>query len=380
MVSDVTPVRKNSVVGALAWALVAATHAACAPAPVAIRSTLSAATQPSGSGQQASTPDAAVAIADASAPTPLVRAVNASRCPLSFDDADVELARVGGQPITACDVALVSMTALREGGAPLTPREALARAVREATFAQEASARGLDREADVQERLQRTLADGVARDAARRAFVAPERATIQRYFDEHRAEFDRAARVHVRAVVLESERAAREAIRALAAGADFAELARSRSVIAGAQRDEGDLGLVTEEGSELVPRAVAQRAFALTEFAAVDPEPVRVEVTVLVGRRRRPQTRVRFFVVQRLERIDAEPATLDGVARRIAFRLSLSGFRAALVRARAELLAAAQTTDPVSIDARALTRVALRPSPRASSGRRSSRVAAPRRR
>lgn len=365
-------------ISTLAAVLAAVLLTRCAPAPSAIHSAPSLGAQGSGASQQLTVAD--VQPVDAASAAPLVRAISVSRCPLIFDDADVELARVGGQSITACDVALVSIASLREGGAPLSPREALARAVRDATFAREASSRGLDREPETLERLQRTLEDGVVRDAARRVFVAPERATIQRYFDEHRAEFDRSARVHVRAIVLDNERAARDAIRALGQGADFAELARARSIIAGAQRDDGDLGLAMEEGSDLVPRAVAQRAFALSEFGAVDPDPVRVEVTALVGRRRRPQTRVRFFVVQRLERIEAEPATLDGVARRIAYRLSLSGFRAALVRVRSELLAAAQATDAVSIDARALSRVSLRVETRSGRARRSSRVAAPRRR
>ncbi len=362
------------------FALVASAAMAmgCAPAPLAPSTVAVAPSRPSGSAQ---TPAADVAPADATAPGTVERTYSSSRCPLSFDGADIELARVAGQSITACDVALLSLAALREGGSPLAPRDALSRAVRDATFAREATARGLDRDAETQERLQRTLADALARDATRRSWVAPERSTIQRYFEEHRAEFDRVARVHVRAVVTSSEPAARAALRELSAGRDFGELARARSVAAGAERDDGDLGLVTEEGNELVPRAVAQRAFALTEFASVAPDPVRVEVTERVGRRRRPRTRVRFYVVQRLERIDAEPATLEAVARRIAFRLSLTSFRAALVRARGELLAGAQSVDAVSIDSRALTTVSLRPvpAPARSSGA-SRRVAAPRRR
>jgi peptidyl-prolyl cis-trans isomerase C len=323
---------------------------------------------------------------DAAAPSSeRARVQNSPACPLSFADSDVELARVGGAAITACDVALVALVSLREGGAPLTAREALARAVLEATFAREAEARaGLIDEAS-RDRLNRTLADAVVREAARRVFVAPSRAEIERYLAAHRADFDREPRVHVRAIAVESEARARAIVRELQAGAAFEHLAAERSVLGGARRDEGDLGLSTAEGNELVPRAVAQRAFALTEFGAIDPEPVRVEVQERVGRRRRVRTRVRWFVVQRLERTEAEPATVESAARRIAFRLGSSSWREALQRQRGEVLERARAVDSVTIDERALRSVSIQSAPAGGASPRTSRsrthrVAAPRRR
>lgn len=322
---------------------------------------------------------------DASAPWSVARAQNSPPCPLSFVDADVELARVGTVAITACDVALVSLASLREGGAPLTAREALARAVFEAAFAREAEARPALLDDASRDRVDRTLADAVVREAARRAFVAPSRAEIERYFAAHRADFDREPRVHVRAIAVDSEGRARAVVRELQAGASFEHIAAERSVLSGARRDEGDLGLATIEGNDLVPRAVAQRAFALAEFGAIDPEPVRVEVQERVGRRRRVRTRVRWFVVQRLERTEAEAATVESAARRIAFRLGSSSWREALVRQRAEVLERARAVDSVSIDERALRSVSIRsapaPAPAARTSRaRTHRVAAPRRR
>lgn len=319
---------------------------------------------------------------------PAIRAQNAPSCPLSFADSDVELARVGGASITACDVALASIASLREGAAPLTAREALSRAVLDATFAREATARSGLVDDETRGRLDRTLADAVVREAARRGYVPPSRGEIERYFSAHRADFDREARVHVRAIALDSEARARAIARELQAGAPFEQLASAHSVLAGARRDEGDLGLCTVEGNDLVPRAVAQRAFALTEFSAVDPEPVRVEVQERVGRRRRLRTRVRWFIVQRLERTEAEPATVESVARRIAFRLGSSSWREALLRQRGEVLTQARATDAVTIDERALRSVVILSAPARgaapartrTSRARTHRVAAPRRR
>lgn len=319
---------------------------------------------------------------------PLPRAPRGEPCLLRFADADVELARVAGASVTACDVALAALVRAREGAAGEDPRAVTTRVVREWVLSEEARARGLERDGETRRRVERTLADALVRDAARRAFVAPDAETIGRYFDEHRGEYEPRARVHVRAIALESEAEAREVLRALAAGAEFERLAAERSTLPGARRDEGDLGLTTDEGSDLVPRAVAQRAFALEEFSAIDPDPVRVETLERVGRRRvRTRVRVRWFVVQRLERLEAEPVTLDAVARRIAYRLSLSAWRSALVRARGEAIAAAAAVDSVSIDAQALSRVRLRlerPAPRepveTRQAPRRRRVAAPRRR
>lgn len=363
--------------------------ARCAPAPSEHGRASSAirAISAGGAAERASTaaaPEDASA-QDASAASLVARSQNSPSCPLSFADADVELARVGGLAITACDVALYSLASLREGGAPLSAREALGRVVLEAAFAREAEARaGLLDEAS-RDRLDRTLADAVVREAARRAFVAPSRGEIERYFAAHRAEFDREPRVHVRAIAVDSERRARQVVRELQAGASFEHIAAERSVLNGARRDEGDLGLTTIEGNDLVPRAVAQRAFALAEFGAIDPEPVRVEVQERVGRRRRVRTRGRWFVVQRLERVEAEAATVESVARRIAFRLGSSSWRDALLRQRAEVLERARAVDPVTIDERALRTVSIQSAPAArltalTSRSRTHRVAAARRR
>lgn len=336
---------------------------ACAPAPRHTPSSLAssgsaslpAVAAPNDAGSNASSTNADVVSAAV-----LPRSNSGVECPLRFADADVELARVAGTAITACDVALFALSALREGGAPLSPREALARTVLDATFARQWQSQPTLGDQELRERIDRTLADAAVREAARRRFVGPDRAEIQRYFDAHRSDFDREARVHVRAIALESESRAREIISELRAGAAFERLAEERSTLPSARRDQGDLGLSTREGSDYVPRALAERAFALSEFAAVDPEPVRVEVTELVGRRRRPRTRVRWFVLQRLERIEAEPATLEAVARRIAFRLSSGGWREALLRERGAILEQARAVDAVTIDDRALRTVRLR--------------------
>ncbi len=356
--------------------------ARCAPSPRAIVAASSAQSAGATSRTIAATDDPRDAQPHPrdTAPTPLLRVQNAPQCPLSFADADVELARVSGVAITACDVALLSIASLREGGAPLSARQALARAVLDAAFAREASARPGLLDDETRERVDRTLSDAVVRDAARAVFIAPDRASIERYFNEHRAELDREARVHVRAIGVESESSARAIVRELQAGAPFERLAAERSSLSGARRDEGDLGLCTVEGSEVVPRTVAQRAFALGEFGAIDPEPVRVETTVRVGRRRRPRTTVRWYVVQRLERTEAEPATLEGAARRIAFRLGSSAWREALLRQRGEVLTRARAQDPVTIDDRALRSVTVRVERAAPRARTRGRVAAPRRR
>jgi hypothetical protein len=367
-------------VGAWAW-LVAALQA-CAPGPPRAPETPGVAA--TSGGARSIVPAIARAGERDESPSELlelVQAPDAPRCPTSFEHHAVLLARVGGEPLTGCDLALDALRATREGVAPESPSAAASALVRDAVFAREATVRGLSQDPTVRARIDQTLADAVVRAQARVGFAVPDRAAIERYFAQHRADFDRAARVHVRAIAVEHEQDARSILDALRAqGARFEELAVARSVLTGARRDQGDLGLVDRDGSELVPAAVAAIAHGLEAFGALapDPVPIQTSVTVSGSRRRRPRVRVqtRWYVVQRLERVDAEPATVESAARRIAFRLVRDGWTARVDAARASLLESARARDPVTIDPSALRRVALRIEP----PRRRGRVAGARRR
>jgi hypothetical protein len=292
------------------------------------------------------------------------RAPDASPCPVEFEHRDVSLGRVGGRVLTACDLAIDALLATREGAAPVRPSLAAQALLRDALLAREAEARRLDADPIVRGRIDRTLADALVRVAARDGFVAPGRAEIERYFTQHRSEFDRPARVHVRAIAVDHEQDARSILAALRApDVRFEDLAVARSVLPGARRDQGDLGLVDANGGELVPPSVAAVAHGLGAFGELAQEPVRVEVAVTIpgrGRRRRTRQQVRWYVVQRLERLEAESITMESAARRVAFRLVGGAWTARVASARASLIELARTRDTVAIDPAALRRVALR--------------------
>jgi hypothetical protein len=290
-------------------------------------------------------------------PRPDLPRVEGLACPIAFDDADVVLARVGDVTLTACDVAVAAARNIREGRPALPPREILRELVADAMLADEARARGLERDPSVARRVRETLAAGVVRAEALAAArdALPSEEDVARYYEAHRADFTISERVHLREVVLADEARARATLRD-AAIVPFETLVAERSTAPEARRDQGDLGLVPREGNDRVPRAVAEAGFALAEPGAVHPEPIRVETTEYVGRRRRPRTRVSWHVVQLLARVPERTLPLEDVARIIRHRLAHRSYEAAREAVRARLLTEARTAHPPTIHEPALRR------------------------
>ncbi len=193
------------------------------------------------------------------------------RCPITVDDPGLVLATVGDTAITACDLVIAREHRARAGLTAEDPRVTLRTLVDEALLAMEAPTRA----PHIEPAVERALADALLRAEATEAVSArrPTERELDRWLTEHPESRVRDARVHLRQLVFGSELEAREAIRALRAGTAFEELL-ARSIDPLAERDQGDLGLLTVEGATGVLPAVVTVGFALTEPGQVADDPV----------------------------------------------------------------------------------------------------------
>jgi parvulin-like peptidyl-prolyl isomerase len=297
-------------------------------------------------------------------PRPDLPRAEGVQCPVAFEDADVILARVGTVTLTACDLAVAAVRATREGRPPLPPRVLLDELVADALLADEARNRGLDGDPVTRERVRETLAAALVRHEtlATMRHTLPSDEAVARYYEQRASEFTTGERVHLRAIVLDDLTRARETIRD-AASVPFETLVAERSVAPEARRDHGDLGLVPREGTDRVPPAVAEAGFALEAPGTVHPEPIRIETTEYIGRRRRPHTRVRWYVIQLLSRRPESVLPLVQAAPTIRFRLAWRAYDTARQTMRARLLSEARETQRVELSDAALRRVRVRVEP-----------------
>lgn len=84
---------------------------------------------------------------------------------------------------------------------------------------------------------------------------------VERYYAEHRRDYERPARARLRQILVEDRASAELALGELEAGVDFGEVARIRSIGPSAQ----DGGLQGELSREDLPAALADVVFALAE-------------------------------------------------------------------------------------------------------------------
>jgi hypothetical protein len=262
----------------------------------------------------------------------------AVRCPLAVDDPGLVLATVGDATITACDVAIVREQRLRAGLGADDARAMLRGLVDDALLAAEAEAMP----PRVEPAVARALADALIRDEARTALAArrPTERELDRWLEEHPESRMREARVHLRQLVFATLPEAREAIAALRAGAAFEDLL-PRSIDPLAQRDGGDLGLLTSEGATGVLPGVVTIGFALTEPFAVADDPVQGAVTRGASRgrggRRGRGASSRWHVVQLLERVPEARIDDDAVRQRASDRIVRDRYAHARAATRARL-------------------------------------------
>lgn len=277
------------------------------------------------------------------------------RCPVAVEGAEVEVARVGRTRITVCDVALEWHRRTRAGLREDSPRPLVDGLLRDVLLATRAPM-----PAPTDAEIARTLVDALVHREAVAAMepVDTSDAALARYADAHVDDFVREPRVHARALVLRTREAAQEAAEALRAGAAFAELL-PRSIAPDAQRDHGDLGLLPRRGAQGVPGEVTDAAFALPADGAVS-DPVAATARV-AGRGRRPRASQVWYVVQRIERLDAAPLPEDLLRRRIAQRLLRDRYRAARREAEARLRASVAAQAREAVVPRALDAVRVIP-------------------
>ena len=260
----------------------------------------------------------------------------AVQCPLALDDPGLVLATVGAATITACDVAIVREQRLRAGLGADDTRAMLRALVDDALLAAEAEAMP----PRVEPAVARALADALIRDEARSALAErrPTERELDRWLEEHPESRIREARVHLRQLVFATLPEAREAIAALRAGTAFEDLL-PRSIDPLAQRDGGDLGLLTSEGATGVLPGVVTIGFALTEPFSVADDPVQGAVTrgASRGRGGRRAASSRWHVVQLLERIPEERIEDAAVRQRASDRILRDRYAHARTAARARL-------------------------------------------
>ncbi len=284
-------------------------------------------------------------------------------CPVALDDPGLVLATVRAARITACDVAIAREQRLRAGMSADDPRAILRSLVDEALLASEAA----ERAPRLEPAVARALADALVRDEARTVLAErrPTRRELDRWLEEHPESRVREARVHLRQLVFASQDDARRAIAALRAGTAFEELLE-RSVDPLAERDQGDLGLLTAEGAPGVLPAVVVAGFSLTEPGSVVDHPVAGNLRVSLpraGGRRRGRARVAtlWHVVQLLERVPEERLDDAAVRERAADRILRDRYSRARAEAREGLAERFSPLVHQGIDHAALSRVRVRP-------------------
>lgn len=285
------------------------------------------------------------------------------RCPVAVDDPGLVLATVGDATITACDLVIAREHRARAGLAAEDPRVTLRALVDEALLAAEAPSRA----PHIEPAVERALADVLLRAEATEAVNArrPTERELDRWLSEHPESRVRDARVHLRQLVFASEAEAREAIRALRAGTPFEDLLE-RSIDPLAQRDQGDLGLLTTEGATGVLPAVLTIGFALTEPGQVADDPVEGFTRARTPRRRsarrsRGASNERWHVVQLLERIPEERLDDDAVRARAAERILRDRYATERARARDRLSESFSPRVREAIEQAAAASVRVRP-------------------
>ncbi|HEV8353972.1 MAG TPA: peptidylprolyl isomerase [bacterium] len=125
---------------------------------------------------------------------------------------------------------------------------------------------------------------------------APSNAAVEKYFREHRAEFDQAEQIRVRHILVESAAEARLVLARLDRGDKFEDLARQYSKDPGSKDSGGDLGFQSR--------------------GALVPEFEKVAFALKPGQRSGPvKTQYGYHIIQLIEIKPAKAATLTAAIR-----------------------------------------------------------------
>lgn len=251
---------------------------------------------------------------------------------LSAQDQTQVIARVNDTTITLKDFersidAQPPYARARYFSSPERQKEFLDNLVRFEVLAQEARRRGYDRHPEVVEAMKQTMVRkmmvGEVQGSIRMSDVTQEE--LQKYYDEHSADYNKPEQVRISQVVLATEADAQAVLVELRKQIEadkreyrriFAAMAKARSIDEASKAAGGDLRFFarTEQGGEQ-PKAVADAAFLLSkvgELGGPVQTPAGWHVILLTGRKNRYERtfeQVRRQIQNRLYREKKRTAT-----------------------------------------------------------------------
>jgi hypothetical protein len=221
-------------------------------------------------------------------------------------------------------------------------------------LAQEATAKGYDKDPLAQQELRSILRDAMLAEARKDA-PTPEsvpESEVRAYFDAHRADYKDPERRRVSAIVLRDDATAKATLeRALKspAASQWGEIVREKSIDPQARANvpvdlTGDLGIVSPPGdprgeNTRVPEEVRVAAFQIDKVGGV------ADKVVASGGK--------FYVVRLTQKLPAHERTLQEAERSIRVKLSQDKLRAK----EDELIASLRKSVKVEIDEGALATV-----------------------
>ena len=290
-------------------------------------------------------------------PPALVVDAGAAAAGLTAEQSAQVLARVGDRTITLGDFAsalehMDEFDRLRYGS-PARRRELLSQMIDVMLLADEARAKGYDKDPAAEQEVREILRDAVLQ-RARATVPSPAdipNADVEAYYAAHKADFRDPERRRVSAIVTRSQAAAAAALEAAthASPEGWGELVKSKSVEPPTTPDvpadlAGDLGFVSPPGdprgvNPRVPEDVRAAAFTIEHVGDV------LKGVVAAGGK--------FYVVKLAGKVDAHERTLADVERTVRVKLAQDQMRAA----EDALLADLRKRFPVEVDQAALAQV-----------------------
>jgi peptidyl-prolyl cis-trans isomerase C len=184
---------------------------------------------------------------------------------------------------------------------PERRRELLEELVRFELLAREAKRRGLDQSEEVQRTKRQLMVQQMMKaefeDKVQLSDISDD--DIKAYYDAHRDEFHKPAQVRASAILVKDEAKARKLLTQLSDKPDddelFRQLATTQNDDAMLKERAGDLQFFSRpservEGDPVLPDAVAEAAFKLSEIGDLAPEPVKTAngfyIVKLTGKRK----------------------------------------------------------------------------------------------
>jgi parvulin-like peptidyl-prolyl isomerase len=260
---------------------------------------------------------------------------------LTAEQAKQVLARVGDRVITLGDyvAALEHMDQFDRlrYQSPERRKELLDEMINVELLAQEATAKGYDKDPLAQQELRAILRDAMLAEA-RKGVPAPAdvpEQEVRAWFEAHRAEYKDPERRRVSVIVLKDETAAKATLEAAkkASGAGFGELVKAKSIDPHARDNvpidlAGDLGIVSPPGDARgenvrVPEPVRVALFAISDVGGVHDQ-----VVAHGGK---------FYIVRLTQKLPPHERTYEEAERTIRVKLAQDKLRAKEDQLLAEL-------------------------------------------